>query len=40
MFFNRDSFIDIICPDQVNGEKTISDFSKLLYNIYGGTPKE
>ncbi len=27
-------------PDQVNGEKTISDFSKLLYNIYGGTPKE
>ena len=34
------SFIDMICPDQVSGEKAISDFSKLLFNVYGGTPKE
>ena len=34
------SFIDIICSDQVSGEKSISDFSKLLFNVYGGTPKE
>ena len=34
------SFIDIIYPAQVSGDKTISDFSKLLFDVYGGTPKE
>ena len=34
------SFIDIIYEDQVGGDKTIADFSKLLFNVYGGTPKE
>ena len=34
------SFIDFIFPAQVSGDKTISDFSKLLFDVYGGTPKE